>query len=290
MNKIVAIVGRPNVGKSTLFNRLAKSNQAIVDSYSGVTRDRHYSTSDWNGKTFTVIDTGGYVTGGSDSYEKEIDDQVMIALEECDSVIFVVDVLDGINSSDQEIAKILHKTDKSIFLVVNKVDKNTMIKDSLEFYSLGFEKIYSLSAINGLGTGDFLDELVKDFSSDNELHDIETPSFAVVGRPNAGKSSFINSLIGGVIGYLIIWLIIFVYKKVRNKEGMGLGDAKLLSAIGFWFGWVSIPFVLFLSSVIALGLSLPSLINKSKNLSSQIPFGPYLILGITLYVFIKHMI
>ena len=196
MNKIVAIVGRPNVGKSTLFNRLAKSNQAIVDSYSGVTRDRHYSISDWNGKTFTIIDTGGYVRGGSDSYEKEIDDQVMIALEECDSVIFVVDVLDGINSSDQEIAKILHKTDKSIFLVVNKVDKNTMIKDSLEFYSLGFEKIYSLSAINGLGTGDFLDELVKDFSSDNELHDIETPSFAVVGRPNAGKSSFINSLIG----------------------------------------------------------------------------------------------
>ena len=196
MNKIVAIVGRPNVGKSTLFNRLAKSNQAIVDSYSGVTRDRHYSISDWNGKTFTIIDTGGYVRGGSDSYEKEIDDQVMIALEECDSVIFVVDVLDGINSSDQEIAKILHKTDKSVFLVVNKVDKNTMIKDSLEFYSLGFEKIYSLSAINGLGTGDFLDELVKDFSLDNELPDIEIPSFAVVGRPNAGKSSFINSLIG----------------------------------------------------------------------------------------------
>ena len=120
----------------------------------------------------------------------------MIALEECDSVIFVVDVLDGINSSDQEIAKILHKTDKSVFLVVNKVDKNTMIKDSLEFYSLGFEKIYSLSAINGLGTGDFLDELVKDFSLDNELPEIEIPSFAVVGRPNAGKSSFINSLIG----------------------------------------------------------------------------------------------
>ena len=102
--------------------------------------------------------------------------------------------------------------------------------------------------------------------------------------------NYINSLIGGVIGYLIIWLIIFVYKKIRNKEGMGLGDAKLLSAIGFWFGWVSIPFVLFLSSIIALGLSLPSLINKSKNLSSQIPFGPYIILGITLYIFIKHMI
>ena len=176
MNKIVAIVGRPNVGKSTLFNRLAKSNQAIVDSYSGVTRDRHYSISDWNGKTFTIIDTGGYVRGGSDSYEKEIDDQVMIALEECDSVIFVVDVLDGINSSDQEIAKILHKTDKSVFLVVNKVDKNTMIKDSLEFYSLGFEKIYSLSAINGLGTGDFLDELVKDFTHNSELSDIQIPS------------------------------------------------------------------------------------------------------------------
>ena len=196
MNKIVAIVGRPNVGKSTLFNRLAKKNQAIVDSHSGVTRDRHYSISDWNGKTFTIIDTGGYVKGGSDSYEKEIDNQVMIAIEECDSVIFVVDVLDGINSSDRDIAKILHRTSKSVFLVVNKVDKNTMIKDSLEFYSLGFEKIYSVSAINGLGTGDFLDELVKNFNSDSEQPNLEIPSFAVVGRPNAGKSSFINSLIG----------------------------------------------------------------------------------------------
>ena len=196
MNKIVAIVGRPNVGKSTLFNRLAKKNQAIVDSHSGVTRDRHYSISDWNGKTFTIIDTGGYVKGGSDSYEKEIDNQVMIAIEECDSVIFVVDVLDGINSSDRDIAKILHRTSKSVFLVVNKVDKNTMIKDSLEFYSLGFEKIYSVSAINGLGTGDFLDELVKNFNPDSEQPNLEIPSFAVVGRPNAGKSSFINSLIG----------------------------------------------------------------------------------------------
>ena len=196
MNKIVAIVGRPNVGKSTLFNRLAKKNQAIVDSHSGVTRDRHYSISDWNGKKFTIIDTGGYVKGGSDSYEKEIDNQVMIAIEECDSVIFVVDVLDGINSSDRDIAKILHRTSKSVFLVVNKVDKNTMIKDSLEFYSLGFEKIYSVSAINGLGTGDFLDELVKNFNPDSEQPNLEIPSFAVVGRPNAGKSSFINSLIG----------------------------------------------------------------------------------------------
>ncbi len=196
MNKIVAIVGRPNVGKSTLFNRLAKKNQAIIDSQSGVTRDRHYSTSDWNGKTFTIIDTGGYIKGGSDSYEKEIDNQVMIAIEECDSVIFVVDVIDGINSSDRDIAKILHRTSKSIFLVVNKVDKNTMIKDSLEFYSLGFEKIYSVSAINGLGTGDFLDELVKNFNPDSEQPNLGIPSFAVVGRPNAGKSSFINSLIG----------------------------------------------------------------------------------------------
>ena len=196
MSKIVAIVGRPNVGKSTLFNRLIKKNDAIVDSESGVTRDRHYSMSDWNGKPFTIIDTGGYVMGGDDSYEKEIDTQVMIAIEECDKIIFLVDVNDGITSLDQEINKLLHKTDKKVIVAVNKVDKTTMVNDSLEFFSLGFDSVFSISAINGSGTGDLLDELVKDFEKENIDKVDDIPSFAVVGRPNAGKSSFINTIIG----------------------------------------------------------------------------------------------
>ena len=196
MSKIVAIVGRPNVGKSTLFNRLIKKNDAIVDSESGVTRDRHYSMSDWNGKPFIIIDTGGYVMGGDDSYEKEIDNQVMIAIEECDKIIFVVDVNDGITSLDQEINKLLHKTDKKVIIAVNKVDKTTMVNDSLEFFSLGFDSVFSISAINGSGTGDLLDELVKDFEKENIDQVDDIPSFAVVGRPNAGKSSFINTIIG----------------------------------------------------------------------------------------------
>jgi GTP-binding protein len=196
MNKIVAIVGRPNVGKSTFFNRLIKKNEAIVDSESGVTRDRHYSISDWNGKFFTLIDTGGYVIGGDDSYEKEIDNQVMIALDECDKVIFVVDVNDGITSLDKDISKLLHKSNKTVIVAVNKVDKTTMVNDSLEFFNLGFEKVFGISAINGSGTGDLLDELVIDFEMEDEQEEDNIPSFAVVGRPNAGKSSFINTLIG----------------------------------------------------------------------------------------------
>ena len=196
MNKIVAIVGRPNVGKSTFFNRLIKKNEAIVDSESGVTRDRHYSISDWNGKFFTLIDTGGYVIGGDDSYEKEIDNQVMIALDECDKVIFVVDVNDGITSLDKDISKLLHKSNKTVIVAVNKVDKTTMVNDSLEFFNLGFERVFGISAINGSGTGDLLDELVIDFEMEDEQEKDNIPSFAVVGRPNAGKSSFINTLIG----------------------------------------------------------------------------------------------
>ena len=196
MNKIVAIVGRPNVGKSTLFNRLIKKNEAIVDSESGVTRDRHYSLSDWNGKVLTLIDTGVYVTGGDDSYEKEIDTQVMIAIEECDKVIFVVDVNDGITAIDREITKLLHKSSKEVILAVNKVDKTIMTNESLEFFSLGFDKLFGISAINGSGSGELLDELVKDFELDQNDEKDDIPSFAVVGRPNAGKSSFINTLIG----------------------------------------------------------------------------------------------
>lgn len=196
MESIVAIVGRPNVGKSTLFNRLSKNNLAIVDSESGVTRDRHYSSSDWNGKKFTIIDTGGYVLGGDDRYEKDIDNQVIIALEECDKIIFVVDVNESNNSTDKEISKILHKTNKPVVVAVNKVDKNSLINASLEFYNMGFENLFSISAINGSGTGELLDELVNDFIDDyNEITN-ELPSFAVVGRPNAGKSSFINTIVG----------------------------------------------------------------------------------------------
>ena len=196
MESIVAIVGRPNVGKSTLFNRLSKRNLAIVDPQSGVTRDRHYSSSDWNGKKFTIIDTGGYVTGSDDKYEKEIDKQVIIALEECDKIIFVVDVNESNNSLDKEISKILHKTNKPVLLAVNKVDKNSLINDSLEFYNLGFKSLFALSAINGSGTGELLDELVSNFNKDEKEIDNDLPSFAVVGRPNAGKSSFINAIIG----------------------------------------------------------------------------------------------
>ena len=196
MNKIVAIVGRPNVGKSTFFNRLIKKNEAIVDSESGVTRDRHYSISDWNGKFFTLIDTGGYVIGGDDSYEKEIDNQVMIALDECDKVIFVVDVNDGITSLDKDISKLLHKSNKTVIVAVNKVDKTTMVNDSLEFFNLGFERVFGISAINGSGTGELLDKVVDFFPKKTNSEKNHLPGFAVVGRPNAGKSSFINALLG----------------------------------------------------------------------------------------------
>lgn len=196
MNTIVAIVGRPNVGKSTLFNRLAKSNSAIVDPTSGVTRDRHYSSSDWNGKNFTIIDTGGYVSGGDDKYESEIDKQVILALDECDKIIFVVDVNESNNSSDKEISKLLRKTDKPVIVAVNKADKNKLINDSLEFYNLGFDTLFAISAINGSGTGDLLDKLVEDINDKSDFISDDLPSFSVVGRPNAGKSSYINTLIG----------------------------------------------------------------------------------------------
>ena len=183
MNKIIAIVGRPNVGKSTLFNRLIKRNEAIVDSESGVTRDRHYSLSDWNGKVFTLIDTGGYVVGGDDNYEKEIDNQVMIAINECDKIIFVVDVNDGVTSMDIEISKLLRKTNKDIIVAVNKVDKTTMINESMEFFSLGFENVFGISAVNGSGTGDLLDKLVFDF----EIEKLRRFKEYLESEPHAGE-------------------------------------------------------------------------------------------------------
>jgi len=200
MSNIVAIVGRPNVGKSTFFNRLIQRREAIVDAVSGVTRDRHYGKSDWNGKEFSLIDTGGYVKGSDDVFEAEIDKQVVLAIEEADAIIFMVDVESGVTGMDEDVAKLLRKVTKPVFLVVNKVDNGKRAEDAVEFYSLGLGEYYTVASINGSGTGDLLDDLVKALPEVEEVEEEEEaealPRFAVVGRPNAGKSSFINALIG----------------------------------------------------------------------------------------------
>ncbi|CAA0190668.1 ribosome biogenesis GTPase Der [Tenacibaculum maritimum] len=198
MNSIVAIVGRPNVGKSTLFNRLVQRREAIVDSVSGVTRDRHYGKSDWNGKEFSVIDTGGYIVGSDDIFEGEIRKQVQLAIDEADIIVFVVDVEQGITPMDSEVAKLLRKVKKPIFTAVNKVDNAMRDADAVEFYNLGLGEYTTISSINGSGTGDLLDAIAAEMPAPKEvdLEKEELPRFAVVGRPNAGKSSFINALIG----------------------------------------------------------------------------------------------
>ena len=198
MNSIVAIVGRPNVGKSTLFNRLVQRREAIVDSVSGVTRDRHYGKSDWNGKEFSVIDTGGYSVGSDDIFEGEIRKQVNLAIDEADIIVFVVNVEDGITHMDAEGAKLLRKVKNPIFTVVNKVDNAMREPDAVEFYNLGLGDYFTIASINGSGTGDLLDALAEKMPAPEEfdLEKEELPRFAVVGRPNAGKSSFINALIG----------------------------------------------------------------------------------------------
>ncbi|MFY7670276.1 ribosome biogenesis GTPase Der [Tenacibaculum sp. MEBiC06402] len=198
MSSIVAIVGRPNVGKSTLFNRLIKRREAIVDSVSGVTRDRHYGKSEWNGKEFSVIDTGGYVVGSDDIFEEEIRKQVQLALDEADIILFVVDVEQGITPMDDAVAKILRQVEKPLFMAVNKVDNAMRAADAVEFYNLGLGDYHTISSVNGSGTGDLLDAIVEKIPEPSEDDDKENelPRFAVVGRPNAGKSSFINALIG----------------------------------------------------------------------------------------------
>jgi len=198
MNSIVAIVGRPNVGKSTLFNRLVQRREAIVDSVSGVTRDRHYGKSDWNGKEFSVIDTGGYIVGSDDIFEGEIRKQVNLAIDEADIIVFVVDVEEGITPMDSEVAKLLRKVKKPIFVTVNKVDNAMRAANAIEFYNLGLGDYHTISSINGSGTGDLLDAISAKMpaSEDLDLEEEKLPRFAVVGRPNAGKSSFINALIG----------------------------------------------------------------------------------------------
>jgi GTP-binding protein len=196
MGNIVAIVGRPNVGKSTFFNRLTETRQAIVDEVSGVTRDRHYGKVIWNGQEFSIIDTGGYVTHSDDVFEAEIRKQVVLAIEEADVVVFLVDVISGITDLDQTIANMLRKIKKPVLLVVNKVDNSSRLFDATEFYGLGLGDYFALSSINGSGTGDMLDKLVSMFEKKEEEEEEEIPRIAVVGRPNVGKSSLVNALIG----------------------------------------------------------------------------------------------
>lgn len=196
MGNIIAIVGRPNVGKSTLFNRLTESRDAIVDEMAGVTRDRHYGKATWNGKDFSVIDTGGYVKNSDDIFEDEIRKQVHLAMEESDIILFLVDVVTGITDLDAEVASILRRIDKPVFLIVNKVDNPDRQYDAQEFYRFGLGELYCISSINGSGTGDLLDAVVDSFKSkpDNDIEDI--PKYAIIGRPNVGKSSLLNALIG----------------------------------------------------------------------------------------------
>lgn len=199
MGNIVAIVGRPNVGKSTLFNRLTKTREAIEDPTSGVTRDRHYGTSDWNGKYFSVIDTGGYVINSDDIFEQEILRQVQLAIDEADIILFLVDIMEGVTPLDEEAAMMLRKTNKPIFLVANKADNFKLMNNAGEFYQFGLGEVYCISSINGSGTGDLLDVVVAAFKEEEEEEPEKAkeaiPRFTVVGRPNVGKSSIVNTLL-----------------------------------------------------------------------------------------------
>ena len=198
MSQLVAIVGRPNVGKSTLFNRLTQSRTAIVDDTAGTTRDRQYGMVDWTGREFSIVDTGGWVVNSEDVFESEINKQVELAIEQADVTLFVVDAMNGVTDLDDHVAEILRKSRKPVILVANKVDSNEWLYNVPEFYALGLGEPYPISAVNGYGTGDLLDEVVKDLpeADDNGEQLEEIPRFAIVGRPNAGKSSLINSFIG----------------------------------------------------------------------------------------------
>ncbi len=199
MSFTVAIVGRPNVGKSTLFNRLLEQRKAIVDDMSGVTRDRQYGVTDWNGKTYNVIDTGGFVSGSQDVFEKEIAKQVLIALEEANAVIFMVDATTGMTNLDDSMASLLRRSTKPVFLTVNKVDSNERLMEASEFYSLGFEHIFFIAAASGSGTGELLDavaDLITEDASEETKEIDALPKFAIIGQPNTGKSSLLNALIG----------------------------------------------------------------------------------------------
>ena len=194
----VAIVGRPNVGKSTLFNRLLEQRKAIVDDQSGVTRDRQYGVADWNGKTFNVIDTGGFVTNSDDVFEREIRKQAKVAMEEANLIIFMCDVTTGITDLDADVANILRRTSKPVYVVVNKVDNGQRQLEATEFYSLGFEHIHFLSSMTGSGTGELLDEVVTNITPEmgDATLDNDLPKIAIIGQPNVGKSSLLNALVG----------------------------------------------------------------------------------------------
>jgi GTP-binding protein len=198
MSGIVAIIGRPNVGKSTLFNRLTESRKAIVDEVAGVTRDRIYGTAEWNGKEFTVVDTGGFAKGSTDVFEDEIRKQILLAIKEAHVLLFLVDVTDGIMEWDKEVANLVRKSKKPYLLVVNKVDNNQRINLATEFYALGLGDYLTISSANGTGTGELLDELVKKLPENNpdEENTSNLPRLTIIGRPNVGKSSFLNALIG----------------------------------------------------------------------------------------------
>ncbi|QQS31307.1 MAG: ribosome biogenesis GTPase Der [Sphingobacteriales bacterium] len=197
MSFTVAIVGRPNVGKSTLFNRLVGKREAIVDNYSGVTRDRKYGESYWNGKTFNVVDTGGFVPNSDDLFERAIEEQVKIAIEMASIIVFLVDVTTGITDLDDEMARLLRRSDKKVLLAVNKVDDANRMSDVAEFYSLGFDELFPIASISGSGTGELLDaiaEYIKEPEPQPEIQHI--PRFAIIGQPNVGKSSLVNALVG----------------------------------------------------------------------------------------------
>ena len=196
MGNILAIVGRPNVGKSTFFNRLTGTQEAIVDPTSGVTRDRHYGHSDWNGIEFSVIDTGGVVVNGDDVFDAEIVKQVELAIEEADVILIMADAREGLTPLDKDVAQMIRRSPKKAFLAVNKIDSPDKFHEVADFYSLGFKEIYGISSSNGGGTGDLLDAIVKEFSKETPETLPDLPKFTVVGRPNVGKSSFVNALLG----------------------------------------------------------------------------------------------
>ena len=195
MSNIVAIVGRPNVGKSTLFNRLTESRQAITHEQPGVTRDRHYGKSEWGGQEFSVIDTGGYITGSDDVFEGEIRKQVELAIDESNVILFIVDAKEGITEMDSAVSKLLRKTAKKVLVVANKTDNTKLLNEAVEFYNLGMGEYYPISSMSGSGTGDLLDELILHFEEE-DFEEFDLPKFAIIGRPNVGKSSFVNALLG----------------------------------------------------------------------------------------------
>ena len=196
MSNVIAIIGRPNVGKSTLFNRLTETRQAIVDPTSGVTRDRHYGKVEWNGREFTIIDTGGYISGSDDTFEKEISKQVKIAIDEASILLFVVDVHEGVTRFDKDVATLIRKSGKKVFLVANKADNSERIAYAAEFYTMGMGEVYPISAASGGGTGDLLDAVVKALEPLEVIEETAIPRIAIVGRPNVGKSSLTNALLG----------------------------------------------------------------------------------------------